>query len=118
MLPMECSMGTCSKSDADEDLLANVQSLQNQLRRTEKNLQTVEKELSRYERLWEWEPPVSCSGSLSYSVWQNTAISSFCAFRLTSLYEQPNKEKRSSDFLLSLQTLVQVNITATASMRW
>lgn len=46
-------MGTCSKSDADEDLLANVQSLQNQLRRTEKNLQTVEKELSRYERLWE-----------------------------------------------------------------
>uniref|UniRef100_A0A8C5IF24 Coiled-coil domain containing 18 n=1 Tax=Junco hyemalis TaxID=40217 RepID=A0A8C5IF24_JUNHY len=49
MLPMECSMWTCSKSDADDDLLANVQSLQNQLRRTEKNLQTVEKELSRYE---------------------------------------------------------------------
>ncbi|XP_064575825.1 coiled-coil domain-containing protein 18 isoform X1 [Zonotrichia leucophrys gambelii] len=46
MLPMECSMWTCSKSDADDDLLANVQSLQNQLRRTEKNLQTVEKELS------------------------------------------------------------------------
>uniref|UniRef100_A0A8D2MGW3 Coiled-coil domain containing 18 n=1 Tax=Zonotrichia albicollis TaxID=44394 RepID=A0A8D2MGW3_ZONAL len=49
MLPMECSMWTCSKNDADDDLLANVQSLQNQLRRTEKNLQTVEKELSRYE---------------------------------------------------------------------
>ncbi|XP_057886350.1 coiled-coil domain-containing protein 18 [Melospiza georgiana] len=46
---MECSMWTCSKSDADDDLLANVQSLQNQLRRTEKNLQTVEKELSRYD---------------------------------------------------------------------
>ncbi|XP_017585387.1 coiled-coil domain-containing protein 18 isoform X2 [Corvus cornix cornix] len=46
MLPMECSMWTCSKSGADEELLANVQSLQNQLRRTEKNLQTVEKELS------------------------------------------------------------------------
>nr|XP_026646354.1 coiled-coil domain-containing protein 18 isoform X2 [Zonotrichia albicollis] len=46
MLPMECSMWTCSKNDADDDLLANVQSLQNQLRRTEKNLQTVEKELS------------------------------------------------------------------------
>ncbi|XP_068055915.1 coiled-coil domain-containing protein 18 isoform X3 [Anomalospiza imberbis] len=46
MLPMECSMWTCSKSDADDDLLANVQSLQNQLRRTEKSLQTVEKELS------------------------------------------------------------------------
>uniref|UniRef100_A0A8C9NFV9 Coiled-coil domain containing 18 n=1 Tax=Serinus canaria TaxID=9135 RepID=A0A8C9NFV9_SERCA len=46
MLPMECSMWTCSKSDADDDLLANVQSLQNQLKRTEKNLQTVEKELS------------------------------------------------------------------------
>ncbi|XP_041277221.1 coiled-coil domain-containing protein 18 [Onychostruthus taczanowskii] len=46
MLPMECSMWTCSKSDADEDLLANVQSLQNQLRRTERNLQSVEKELS------------------------------------------------------------------------
>ncbi|KAI1236674.1 coiled-coil domain-containing protein 18, partial [Lamprotornis superbus] len=46
MLPMECSMWTCSKSGADDDLLANVQSLQNQLRRTEKNLQTVEKALS------------------------------------------------------------------------
>ncbi|XP_009977310.1 PREDICTED: coiled-coil domain-containing protein 18, partial [Tauraco erythrolophus] len=43
---MEYSMGTCSKSVADEDLLANLQSLRNQLRRTEKNLQTVEKELS------------------------------------------------------------------------
>lgn len=53
MLPMECSMWTCSKSDADDDLLANVQSLQNQLRRTEENLQTVEKELSRYECVWE-----------------------------------------------------------------
>ncbi|XP_027507450.1 coiled-coil domain-containing protein 18 isoform X4 [Corapipo altera] len=43
---MECTRWTCSKSGADEDLLANVQLLQNQLRRTEKNLQTVEKELS------------------------------------------------------------------------
>ncbi|OWK64480.1 Coiled-coil domain-containing protein 18 [Lonchura striata] len=43
---MECSMWTHSENDADDDLLANVQSLQNQLRRTEKNLQTVEKELS------------------------------------------------------------------------
>ncbi|XP_063263583.1 coiled-coil domain-containing protein 18 isoform X2 [Prinia subflava] len=46
MLPMECSVGSCSKSGADDDLLANVQSLQIQLRRTEQNLQTVEKELS------------------------------------------------------------------------
>lgn len=46
-------MWTCSENDADDDLLANVQSLQNQLRRTEKNLQTVEKELSRYEHVWE-----------------------------------------------------------------
>ncbi|XP_038001008.1 coiled-coil domain-containing protein 18 isoform X2 [Motacilla alba alba] len=46
MLPMECSMWTCSGSDADDDLLVNVQSLQSQLRRTEKSLQTVEKELS------------------------------------------------------------------------
>ncbi|XP_014106106.1 PREDICTED: coiled-coil domain-containing protein 18 isoform X1 [Pseudopodoces humilis] len=46
MLPMECSMWTCSKSGSHDDLLANVESLQNQLRRTEKNLQTVEKELS------------------------------------------------------------------------
>ncbi|XP_029815642.1 coiled-coil domain-containing protein 18 isoform X2 [Manacus vitellinus] len=43
---MECTRWTCSKSGTDEDLLANVQLLQNQLRRTEKNLQTVEKELS------------------------------------------------------------------------
>ncbi|KFV43693.1 Coiled-coil domain-containing protein 18, partial [Gavia stellata] len=43
---MEYSMWTCSKSAADEDLLANLQSLRNQLRRTEKNLQTVEEELS------------------------------------------------------------------------
>lgn len=46
-------MWSCSKSGADDDLLANVQSLQIQLRRTEKNLQTVEKELSRYECVWE-----------------------------------------------------------------
>uniref|UniRef100_A0A8C9UG23 Coiled-coil domain containing 18 n=1 Tax=Serinus canaria TaxID=9135 RepID=A0A8C9UG23_SERCA len=57
MLPMECSMWTCSKSDADDDLLANVQSLQNQLKRTEKNLQTVEKELSRYE--WSYSVPAT-----------------------------------------------------------
>lgn len=38
-------MWSCSRSGADDDLLANVQSLQIQLRRTEKNLQTVEKEL-------------------------------------------------------------------------
>ncbi|KAM6199347.1 coiled-coil domain-containing protein 18 isoform 2-T2 [Sarcoramphus papa] len=43
---MEYSMWTCSKSAPDEDLLANLQSLRNQLRRTEKNLQTVEEELS------------------------------------------------------------------------
>ncbi|XP_008943601.1 PREDICTED: coiled-coil domain-containing protein 18 [Merops nubicus] len=43
---MEYSMWTCSQSAPDEDLLANLQSLQNQLRRTEKNLQTVEEELS------------------------------------------------------------------------
>ncbi|OPJ77316.1 coiled-coil domain-containing protein 18 isoform A [Patagioenas fasciata monilis] len=43
---MEYSMWTCSKSVAAEDLLANLQSLQNQLRRTEKDLQTVEEELS------------------------------------------------------------------------
>lgn len=46
---MEYSMWTCSKSAAAEDLLANLQSLQNQLRRTEEDLQTVEEELSRYE---------------------------------------------------------------------
>ncbi|XP_021260455.1 coiled-coil domain-containing protein 18 isoform X5 [Numida meleagris] len=42
---MECSMWTCYKSD-DEELLAAVDSLRNQLRRTEKNLQTVGAELS------------------------------------------------------------------------
>ncbi|XP_074895089.1 coiled-coil domain-containing protein 18 isoform X3 [Buteo buteo] len=42
---MEYNMWTCSKS-ADDDLLGNLQSLRNQLRRTEKNLQTVEEELS------------------------------------------------------------------------
>uniref|UniRef100_A0A8C8B5E1 Coiled-coil domain containing 18 n=1 Tax=Otus sunia TaxID=257818 RepID=A0A8C8B5E1_9STRI len=47
--PMEYSMWTCSKSAAAEDPLANVQSLRNQLRRTERNLQAVEEELSRYE---------------------------------------------------------------------
>uniref|UniRef100_A0A8C0HJR8 Coiled-coil domain containing 18 n=1 Tax=Buteo japonicus TaxID=224669 RepID=A0A8C0HJR8_9AVES len=47
-VPMEYNMWTCSKS-ADDDLLGNLQSLRNQLRRTEKNLQTVEEELSRYE---------------------------------------------------------------------
>uniref|UniRef100_A0A8C8AZA4 Coiled-coil domain containing 18 n=1 Tax=Otus sunia TaxID=257818 RepID=A0A8C8AZA4_9STRI len=36
---MEYSMWTCSKSAAAEDPLANVQSLRNQLRRTERNLQ-------------------------------------------------------------------------------
>ncbi|XP_061860023.1 coiled-coil domain-containing protein 18 isoform X3 [Colius striatus] len=39
-------MWTCSKSAAAEDELANLQSLWNQLRTTEKNLQTVEEELS------------------------------------------------------------------------
>ncbi|XP_052658393.1 coiled-coil domain-containing protein 18 isoform X4 [Harpia harpyja] len=39
-------MWTCSESAADEDLLGNLQSLRNQLRRTERNLQTVEEELS------------------------------------------------------------------------
>ncbi|PKU48147.1 coiled-coil domain-containing protein 18 [Limosa lapponica baueri] len=43
---MEYSMWTCAKSAADEDLLVNWQSLRNQLRRTEKYLQTVEEELS------------------------------------------------------------------------
>ncbi|XP_040466615.1 coiled-coil domain-containing protein 18 isoform X1 [Falco naumanni] len=43
---MECSMWTCSTSAADEDLLANLQSLHSQLKRTEKNLQIVEEELS------------------------------------------------------------------------
>lgn len=46
-------MWTCSESAAAEDLLGNLQSLQYQLRRTEKNLQTVEEELARYERVWE-----------------------------------------------------------------
>lgn len=68
MLPMECDMWSRSKSGADDDLLANVQSLQIQLRRTEKNLQTVEKELSRYERAWEWEPPVSCGVTVVFCV--------------------------------------------------
>ncbi|KAM9280456.1 coiled-coil domain-containing protein 18 isoform 2-T2 [Cariama cristata] len=45
VVPMEYGMWSCSKSAADEELLANLQSLQNQLRRTEKNLQTVEEEL-------------------------------------------------------------------------
>ncbi|KFV43433.1 Coiled-coil domain-containing protein 18, partial [Tyto alba] len=40
------SMWTCPESAAAEDLFANLQSLQNQLRRTEKHLQTVEEELS------------------------------------------------------------------------
>lgn len=61
-------MWTCTKSGADEDLLANLQSLQNQLRRTEKNLQTVEEELSRYECVWKQEQSVSCSVNLFYSV--------------------------------------------------
>lgn len=104
MLPMECSMWTCSKSDADDDLLANVQSLQNQLRRTEKNLQTVEKELSRYDCVWEWEPPVSCSITLLYFVWWITVISSFSAFCLNSLYEQPNKKNQSWLFALPPNT--------------
>ncbi|KAM6128730.1 LOW QUALITY PROTEIN: coiled-coil domain-containing protein 18 [Phoenicopterus ruber ruber] len=43
---MEYSMWICAKSGADEDVLANLQSLRNQLRRTEKSLQTVEEELS------------------------------------------------------------------------
>uniref|UniRef100_A0A8C8EBA3 Coiled-coil domain containing 18 n=1 Tax=Otus sunia TaxID=257818 RepID=A0A8C8EBA3_9STRI len=51
VVPMEYSMWTCSKSAAAEDPLANVQSLRNQLRRTERNLQAVEEELSRYEYL-------------------------------------------------------------------
>uniref|UniRef100_A0A8C4TP10 Coiled-coil domain containing 18 n=1 Tax=Falco tinnunculus TaxID=100819 RepID=A0A8C4TP10_FALTI len=51
VVPMECSMWTCSTSAADEDLLANLQSLHSQLKRTEKNLQIVEEELSRYVRL-------------------------------------------------------------------
>uniref|UniRef100_A0A8C8AZN4 Coiled-coil domain containing 18 n=1 Tax=Otus sunia TaxID=257818 RepID=A0A8C8AZN4_9STRI len=46
VVPMEYSMWTCSKSAAAEDPLANVQSLRNQLRRTERNLQAVEEELS------------------------------------------------------------------------
>ncbi|XP_064311587.1 coiled-coil domain-containing protein 18 isoform X3 [Phalacrocorax carbo] len=43
---MEYSMWTRSKSAAGEGLLADLQSLQNRLRRTERNLQTVEEELS------------------------------------------------------------------------
>lgn len=43
--PVVYTMWTYSKSAADEDL-ANLQSLWNQLRKTEKNLQTVEEELS------------------------------------------------------------------------
>ncbi|XP_049664931.1 coiled-coil domain-containing protein 18 isoform X3 [Accipiter gentilis] len=45
-LKREYNMWTCSESAAAEDLLGNLQSLQYQLRRTEKNLQTVEEELA------------------------------------------------------------------------
>lgn len=65
---MECGMQNCSKSGADDDLLAKVQSLQIQLRRTEKNLQTVEKELSRYERVWVLKPPVSYGVTIVFCV--------------------------------------------------
>lgn len=49
---MECTVWTRSES-ADEELVANVQSLRDQLRRTEKSLQSLGEELSRYECVWE-----------------------------------------------------------------
>uniref|UniRef100_A0A8C0Z940 Coiled-coil domain containing 18 n=1 Tax=Cyanistes caeruleus TaxID=156563 RepID=A0A8C0Z940_CYACU len=78
MLPMECGMWTCSKSGAHDDLLANVESLQNQLRRTEKNLQTVEKELSRYE----------CSYSVSTTLDESVEENEHLQEKLDALHEQ------------------------------
>uniref|UniRef100_A0A8C0EQE4 Coiled-coil domain containing 18 n=1 Tax=Bubo bubo TaxID=30461 RepID=A0A8C0EQE4_BUBBB len=66
--PMEYGMWTCSKSAADEDPLANVQSLRNQLRRTERNLQAVEEELSRYEVSTDVYIAHMCIYKYSYSV--------------------------------------------------
>lgn len=52
VVPMECAAWTRSES-ADEELVANVQSLRDQLRRTEKSLQSLGEELSRYKCVWE-----------------------------------------------------------------
>lgn len=62
---MECAAWTRSES-ADEELVANVQSLRDQLRRTEKSLQSLGEELSRYECVWEREWPVICSVNMFY----------------------------------------------------
>uniref|UniRef100_A0A663DPV4 Coiled-coil domain containing 18 n=1 Tax=Aquila chrysaetos chrysaetos TaxID=223781 RepID=A0A663DPV4_AQUCH len=76
--PTEYSMWTCSKSAADEDLLGNLQSLRNQLRRTEKNLQTVEEELSRYE----------CSYSVSTTSDKTVEENEHLKEKLDALHEQ------------------------------
>uniref|UniRef100_A0A8B9NMT5 Coiled-coil domain containing 18 n=1 Tax=Accipiter nisus TaxID=211598 RepID=A0A8B9NMT5_9AVES len=76
--PTEYNMWTCSESAADEDLLGNLQSLQYQLRRTEKNLQTVEEELSRYE----------CSYSVSTTSDKTVEENERLKKKLDALHEQ------------------------------
>lgn len=48
-VPMESNLWIYHKKDDDEELLlANVEALRNQLRKTERNLQNLGEELSRY----------------------------------------------------------------------
>uniref|UniRef100_A0A8B9CAV7 Coiled-coil domain containing 18 n=1 Tax=Anser brachyrhynchus TaxID=132585 RepID=A0A8B9CAV7_9AVES len=74
-VPMECTVWTRSES-ADEELVANVQSLRDQLRRTEKSLQSLGEELSRYECVWELRVFASVSSKGIYAS-TNEALNMF-----------------------------------------